>query len=214
MVPFVNLLLSGVWHHAVNIGSVSIAGKTIDDWRNAAIAPQMLPNSTFLASLQGTSLHDKAPGLTILTGSGRSPSILDGPRVQQWVRNNIGNIEPGGTSDGVVGVNSSQAGGPTANVFTNSNVQYLPLYPYWHTQLECGPTGLGDGKLQTDVGSFVNMINACSLADQTAHNNACLGQYSNQTAFCSTLPTLIQQGDCVNAAIKTYQTCISYCTPP
>jgi Bacterial Ig-like domain (group 2) len=207
VVPFVNLLLSGVLHHAVNVGSVPIAGKTIAEWRSAPSAAQLaLFNNTFLPSIQGTQLHNKAPGLTVLTVCGNALSPLDGPRVKQWLQKNVG-IDT--ASDGIVGVTSCQAGGPSANVFTNANVQYLPPYPNWHTQLECAVS-----KLQTDVGTFVNMVNACNPVDQTAHNNTCFAQYNNQIAVCNALPTLIQQGDCVNAAIHTYETCISYCTPP
>jgi hypothetical protein len=200
-VNFVTALLSASLHSnlAAIIGSVPILGTTISDWEAGAFIPQLAPNSTYLGTIQGTTLHDKVPNLTMITACGNAP--IGGTRFRQWL-----SIINGNTSDGFIGLTSCQAGGSSANVFTYTNVQYLPPYAANHINLAC------DSKLYTDVGTLVRMINACSPADQTAHNNACFAQYSIQSV-CST-GTLIQQSECVNAAIHTYETCLSYCTPP
>ena len=59
----------------------------------------------------------------------------------------------------------------------------------------------------------VSVQASCTVAQQTAWNQACYVTYSNQSAPCDTLPTLIQQLQCVNAALAAYEACFGSCKP-
>jgi hypothetical protein len=53
----------------------------------------------------------------------------------------------------------------------------------------------------------------CTIAQVNAWNQACLDTYTTVSNACSSLPTLIQQSQCLNAAIARWQSCNNSCIP-
>jgi hypothetical protein len=171
----------------------------------AAAAAQKALQQPLIGAAHGTVQPSASPPgmLPILTGIGLQPFGPSGTAVGALA-------DPSGTYQmnvplAVSGTNYSSlvvgALDPTTGAAIGSNVVDL--------------SGLTSTTPQTlaPIIQGVKVQASCTIAQQNAWNQACFNTYTTSSNACSAQPTLIEQSQCVNAAIAAYEACYGSCAP-
>jgi hypothetical protein len=88
------------------------------------------------------------------------------------------------------------------------------------TPLGLVPLGRATASLSTLASSaslllpFVNIAPAaCTLQQLTAWDHICTNQFNNLSNACSSIQGLLQQNQCINAALRAWENCVNACVP-